>query len=63
MKGSLAEPMAGELSFWAYRLENAFPEDMHNKLATLMKESFDPEWGAYETMPKTRSNKQLTTRC
>ena len=51
LRGTKLQQMAGDLGFWAYRLENAFPADMHNKLATLTKESFDPELGAYETMP------------
>ena len=65
LRGTKLQQMAGHLGFWAYRLENAFPANMHNKLATLTKESFDPDLGAYETMPKPppRSNKQLTTRC
>ena len=28
LKGTLVEPMADDLSFWAYRLDNVFPEDM-----------------------------------
>ena len=45
LRGTNLQPMAEELGFWAYRLENAFPEDMHSKLVTLMNESFDPTKG------------------
>ena len=36
LRGTKLQRMADELGFWAYRLENAFPADMHNKLVTLM---------------------------
>ena len=42
--------MADELGFWAYRLGNAFPADMRNKLVTLMNESVDPTKGVSEVM-------------
>ena len=45
LRGTKLQPMAYELGFWAYRLENAFPAHMHNRLFTLMKESFDPTKG------------------
>ena len=45
LRGTNLQPMAEELGFWPYRLENAFPEDMHSKLVTLMNESFDPTEG------------------
>ena len=40
--GAKLQPVADELGLWAYRLENASPADMRNKLATLTHESFDP---------------------
>ena len=52
LKGTKLQPMADELGFWAYRLENAFPADMHNKLVTLMNESFDQTKGVCETMQR-----------
>jgi hypothetical protein len=30
LKCTFVAPMADELGFWAYRLDNVFPEDMHN---------------------------------
>ena len=45
LRGTNLQPMADELGFWAYRLENAFPADMRNKLVTLMYQSFDPTNG------------------
>ena len=42
LKGTKLQPMADELGFWAYRVENAFPPDMHDRLVTLMTQSFDP---------------------
>ena len=39
LKGAKLQPMADELGFWAYRLDNAFPADMRNKLGALMNES------------------------
>ena len=50
LTGTKLQPMADELGFWAYRLDNAFPSDMHNKLVTLMNESFDPTKGVSEVM-------------
>ena len=32
LKGTLVAPMADDLSFWAYRMDHVFPEDMHNTL-------------------------------
>ena len=34
LKGTNVQPMADDLGFWAYRLDNVFPEDMHNRLDT-----------------------------
>ena len=45
LKGTKLQPMADELGFWAYRLDNAFPADMHNR-----QESFDPTKGVSEVM-------------
>ena len=42
LKGTNLQPMAEDLGFWAFRLENAFPSDMHNRLVTLMNQSFEP---------------------
>ncbi|MFM7982193.1 MAG: hypothetical protein ACKPKO_23025, partial [Candidatus Fonsibacter sp.] len=42
LKCTKLEKMAKDLGFWAYRLDDAFPADMHNRLVTLMNESFDP---------------------
>ena len=65
MRGTKLQPMADELGFWARRLDNAFPADMHNGLVTLMNESFDPHRGASET--KHRQVKEVkqsvTTMC
>ena len=41
LRGTSAQPMADQLGFWAYRLDNAFPADMRNRLVILMHESFD----------------------
>ena len=48
--------MADELGFWAYRLDNAFPADMHNKLVTLMNESFVPTKGVCEATRRKKPN-------
>ncbi|MFM7984111.1 MAG: hypothetical protein ACKPKO_32780, partial [Candidatus Fonsibacter sp.] len=46
LKGSRLDKFANnDLGFWAYRLDDAFPADMRNKLATLVNESFDPTKG------------------
>ena len=50
LKGAPVERMADDLSFWAYRLDNVFPEDMHNRLVILMNETFKPRRGVSETM-------------
>jgi hypothetical protein len=42
LTGTELQPMAGELGFWAYCLDNAFPADMHNRLVTLINDQFDP---------------------
>ena len=64
LKGTKLQPMADELGFWAYRLDNAFPADMRNKLATLTNESFDPTKAVRGTMrKKQRSKANTTTRC
>ena len=52
LRGTKLQQMAGDLGFWAYRLENAFPADMRNKLVALMHESFDPTKGVCETLRK-----------
>ena len=57
LRGTKLQPMADALAFWAYSLENAFPEELHSKPATLMNESFDPTNGISETMG--RSNKTI----
>ena len=44
------QPMVDELGFWAYRVDNAFPPDMHDRLITLMNQSFDPIKGVSEVM-------------
>ncbi|MFM7984049.1 MAG: hypothetical protein ACKPKO_32460 [Candidatus Fonsibacter sp.] len=41
LKGAKLEKMARDIGFWAYRLDDAFPADMHNKLVTLINESFE----------------------
>ena len=58
LKGTKLQPMADELGFWAYRLENAFPADMRNKLVTLVNQSFDPIKGCCETMRRNKQNDQ-----
>ena len=45
LKGTNLQPMADDLGFWAYRLDNVFPEDMHNRVVILMHEAFDPRKG------------------
>ena len=57
--------MADEVGFWAYRLDNAFPADMRNRLVTLMNESFDPTKGVSEFMRRhnTKSKANTITRC
>ena len=45
LRGTNLQPMAEDLGFWVYRLENAFPADMHNRLVTLINQSFDPTKG------------------
>ena len=35
LKGTNLQPMADDLGFWAYRLDNVFSEDMHNRLGIL----------------------------
>ena len=64
LKDTLVAPMADELGFWAYRLDNVFPEDMHKTLTTMAREAFDPRTGISETMHKNtkRSNISSTTR-
>ena len=59
--GTNLQPMAEDLGFWAFRLENAFPSDMHNNLVTLMSQSFDPTKGGCETM--RRQNKDIKRKC
>ena len=63
--------MADELGFWAYRLDNAFPADMHNRLVTLMNKSFNPTKGVSEAMRRQSKYVKVvkvkkvntTTRC
>ena len=64
LKDTLVAPMADELGFWAYRLDNVFPEDMHKTLTTMAREASDPRTGISETMHKNtkRSNISSTTR-
>ena len=50
LRGTKLEEMAKDLRFWAYRLDDAFPADMHNKLVTSMNELFDPTKGGSEVM-------------
>ena len=50
MRGTKLQPMAAELGFWGYRLDNALPADMRNRLVTLMNESFDLTKGGSEVM-------------
>ena len=57
-KGTKLQPMADELGFWAHRLDNAFPPDMHDRLITLMTQSFDPTKGVSEVLhSKNRGQK------
>ncbi|MFM7984417.1 MAG: hypothetical protein ACKPKO_34340, partial [Candidatus Fonsibacter sp.] len=53
LKGTKLEMMAKDLGFWAYRLDDAFPTDMHNKLVTLMSESLDPTKGVRRLRAET----------
>ena len=57
LRGTKLQPMADELGFWAYRLENAFLAHMHHRLVTLLNELFDPTKGVCETM--RRQNKYI----
>ena len=50
LKGTLVERMADDLNFWAYRLDNVFPEDTRNTLTMMMNAAFDPHRGISETM-------------
>ena len=50
LKGTVVQPMADDLGFWAYRLDNVFPEDMHNTLTMLVNAAVDPRRGISETM-------------
>ena len=34
LKGAQLQPMADDIGFWAYRLDNAFPADTHNRFVT-----------------------------
>ena len=69
LRGTKLQHMADELGFWAYRLANAVPEDMFNKLVTLMNESFDPTNGVSEVMRRHNTKVKVfekvntTTRC
>ena len=56
LEGAKLQPMADELGFWAYCLANAFPADMHNRLVTLMNESFDPTKGVNEAVRRQNTN-------
>ena len=56
------QPMADELGFWAYRLDNAIPADMRNMLVTLMNESLDPTKGVIEVMRRQSKKGQRQTR-
>ena len=58
------QPMADELGFWACRLDNVFPEDVHNRLVILMNEACDPDRGFLRvcTERTMRSNISWTTR-
>ena len=60
LKGTSVQPMADELGFWAYRLDNAFPEDMHNSLVILMNETFDPHSGFLRLC--TDNNKEVNQK-
>ncbi|MFM7986302.1 MAG: hypothetical protein ACKPKO_44015, partial [Candidatus Fonsibacter sp.] len=49
-KGTQMDNIAKDIGFWAYRIDAAFPLDMHNKLVTLAKNSFDPKAGLSEVL-------------
>jgi len=65
LQGTKLQPMPDELGFWAYRVDNAFPPDMHDRLVTLMTQSFDPIKWVSEVMhiSTERSNVISTTMC
>ena len=70
LSGTKLQPMADELGVWAYRLENALPADMHNRLVTLMNESFDATKGVRYVISRQHKNANFlhlkvstTTRC
>ena len=58
LKGTNLQPMADDLGFWAYRLDNVFPEDMHNMLVIMMNEAFNPRRGVSETMHRKRRSRK-----
>ncbi|MFM7978342.1 MAG: hypothetical protein ACKPKO_03420 [Candidatus Fonsibacter sp.] len=52
LKGTKLVKMAKDLGVWAYRLDDAFPADMQNKLVTLMNESSDQTKGGFRGYAK-----------
>ena len=65
LKGTNLQPMADDLGFWAYRLDNVFPEDMRNRLVILMNEACNPSMGFLRlcTEKQKVSTISTTTRC
>ena len=63
LRGTNLQPMAEDRGFWAFRLENAFHFDMHNRLVTLMNQSFDPTKGFLKLCAEKRDHMQTRLQC
>ena len=50
LQGSGLEEVGKELGFWAYRLDDAFPANVHSVLADKTQLTFDPNVGVSETL-------------
>ena len=62
--GTNLKQMADELGFWAFRVDNVFPEETHTRLVNLINTACHPDSGVSEVMHRKtkRSNTCLTTR-
>ena len=51
--GTKLKQMADELGFWAFRLDNVFPEETHTRLANRIDTAFHLDVGVSEVMHRT----------